>query len=90
MVEDLRRLVKELQVEMNRLCSIQTNEQGIDQSLSRMLQSQESWELGTSTVAEKQVNSEPCRGISQGSDEDGSGSRSQHVPEGRFLLLLRI
>lgn len=68
MAEDLCLQVRELQEEVNRLCRVWENEQ--EWFFSEMLQSQDPQEFQTSVVAEKQVNSEPCKAISQGSVED--------------------
>lgn len=57
---------KELQGEVNRLCSTQENEKEIGRLFSEMLQSQGPQ---TSTVVEMQVNSEPHQVVNQGSLE---------------------
>lgn len=55
---------------MNRLQSIRVNKQEDERLFSEILQSQDSQEFQASIVVEKQVDSEPCRVISQGSVKD--------------------
>lgn len=65
--------VKELQEEMNSLCSIQANKQDIDQLFSEMLQPQGSPGTPTSTAVEKLMDlMEHCRVICQGTTSQGS------------------
>lgn len=62
--------MKGLQEEVNRLHSIRVKKQ--DRLFTEMSQSQDSQESQTSTVVEKQVDSEPCTVISQETFSQGS------------------
>ncbi|KAJ7414763.1 hypothetical protein WISP_81831 [Willisornis vidua] len=72
MVEELCHQEKELQEKVNRLHSIQTNKQEVHGLFSEMLQPLDSQESRTSTVVEKQVDTEPFREINQRKVSQGS------------------
>lgn len=77
--------VKELQEEMNRLCSIQDNEQEICRLFSEMLQSQEPQ---TSMVVEMLGNSKPCQVVNQGSlEHEGWKIVSAHTRKRAIVFL---